>query len=102
MQPYEIIKRVILTEKTTQLQEKYNRYCFEVDRRANKLQIKDAVEKLFGVRVIKVNTLIVPGKRRRRYLHGGRQILVGKTRAYKKAYVTLAEGDTIDVLNLKV
>ncbi len=100
MKPHEIIKRPILTEKSTQLQEKYNRYVFEVDMRANKLQIKDAIEKLFGVRVKKVNTLIVPGKRRVRYTRRG--IIKGKKKPYKKAIVTLAEGDTIDLLHLNI
>ncbi|NPA35106.1 MAG: 50S ribosomal protein L23 [Chlorobi bacterium] len=100
MKPHEIIKRPILTEKSTQLQEKFNRYVFEVDMRANKLQIKDAIEKLFGVKVVKVNTMIVPGKVRVRYTRRG--VIKGKKRPYKKAIVTLAPGESIDLLNLNV
>ena len=74
--------------------EDFNRYCFVVDRNANKLQIKKAVEDLYNVKVSEVNTMRYAGKRKQRYTKSG--ISVGKTPAYKKAVVTLAEGETID------
>lgn len=91
MQLEEVIKRPIyLTEKGTQLREMHNKYLFEVDLDANKIQIKDAVETLFKVSVRDVRTLIVRGRMRRM----GRTF--AKTRNWKKAIVTLKEGDTID------
>lgn len=85
---YDIIRRPLITEKATYLLED-NKYCFEVDRRANKTQIKQAVEEIFKVRVEKVHTLSVPSKPRRlgRY--------VGRTSAWKKAIVTLAPGEKL-------
>lgn len=98
MHLYEVIKRPILTEKSTRLMEEQNCYVFEVDRRANKTLIKQAVEKLFNVKVRKVNTAIIPGKIRYRYTRRG--IIRGKKPPYKKAYVFLKEGYTIDIFNL--
>ena len=87
----DIIKRpLILTEKGSLLREQGNQYLFEVDPRANKVQIKQAVEELFSVSVTDVNTLIVRGKVKRM----GRGY--AKRRNWKKAIVTLAEGDEID------
>ncbi len=100
MHLYEVIKRPILTEKTTKLQETQNCYVFEVDRRANKTLIKQAVEKIFNVKVRKVNTAIIPGKRRIRYTRDGK-IIQGKKPPYKKAYVYLEPGYTIDFFNLE-
>lgn len=74
--------------------EDMNRYGFVVDRRANKLEIKKAVEDLYNVKVSEVNTMRYPGKRKQRYTKSG--ISVGRTPAYKKAVVTLAEGEAID------
>ncbi len=90
MNPYEVILRPILTEKNTRLMEE-NQYTFEVARRANKVQIREAVEQAFGVTVLKVRTVIVPAKPRRR----GRT--VGRSSVWKKAVVTLAPGDRIDI-----
>lgn len=88
----DVIKRpLILTEKGTSLREQDNKYLFEVDRRANKIQIRQAVEALFKVNVLDVNTLIVRGRMRRM----GRGY--AKTRNWKKAIVTLAPGDSIDL-----
>jgi large subunit ribosomal protein L23 len=85
-----IVKRpILLTEKATRLQESENKVVFEVDRRANKIEIKSAVESLFGVKVAAVNTTIVRGKQRRM----GRGH--GKRPNWKKAVVTLAEGHGI-------
>ena len=86
-----VIKKPIITEKMTAISEKYNRYGFVVDRKADKLQIKKAVEDLFGVEVLKVNTVSIKGKTRRR----GRT--EGKTSDYKKAYVELtSDSKTIE------
>ena len=89
-----IIIKPIVTEKLTVQGEKLNRYGFVVDRAANKLQIKDAVEKAYGVSVASVNTVNYHGKRRSRYTKSG--MLRGRTNHYKKAYVTLAGEDKID------
>ena len=87
----DIIKRpLILTEKGSTLREEQNKYLFEVDPRANKIQIKAAVETLFDVDVVDVNTLIMRGKMKRM----GRGY--AKTRNWKKAIVTLSEDDSID------
>ncbi|HPE85835.1 MAG: 50S ribosomal protein L23 [Bacteroidia bacterium] len=89
-----IIHKPVITEKMTTLSEKLNRYGFIVDRSANKLQIKQAVEELYGVEVLAVNTLTYAGKKKTRFTKGG--VISGKTSAYKKAIVTIAEGETID------
>ena len=89
MNVYQVLKRPILTEKTD-FQRDENQYVFEVDRKANKLQIKEAVEIIFDVQVLKVNTMIMKPKRRRL---GRKQI---QTRpAWKRAVVTLAPGERI-------
>jgi len=90
MTPFEIIKTARLTEKGTIQTEKYNQYTFIVDRRANKIQIRKAIEELFNVKVIKVRTMNVRGKRRRKGLPSE-----GRTSDWKKAIVTLKEGDRI-------
>ena len=90
MEAREIIVRPIITEKTYQLIE-LNKYTFEVDKRANKQQIAKAVEEVFEVKVKRVNTLPVRGKKKRR----GR--IEGTTRSWKKAIGTLIEGDRIEV-----
>lgn len=91
MQLEQIIKRpLILTEKGNSLRETQNKYLFEVDRRANKIQIKNAVEALFNVKVAGVHTMIVRGHMRRM----GRGY--AKTRNWKKAIVSVKEGDTIE------
>ncbi len=84
---YDIIKRSRLTEKSNKLQEKQNTVVFTVASDANKIQIKEAVEKLFKVKVSKVTTAHVNGKRKRIGLRS-----VGRTSDWKKAYVTIAEG----------
>jgi large subunit ribosomal protein L23 len=90
----EIIQKPVITEKMTALGEKLNRYGFIVDKRANKLQIKQAIKELYDVEVVAVNTMNYDGKRKSRYTKTG--IIAGKTNAFKKAVVTLAEGETID------
>ena len=89
-----IIKKPVITEKMTAISEKLNKFAFIVDKRANKLQIKDAVEKLYDVKVVAVNTMNYDGKRKSRYTKAG--VITGRTAAFKKAVVTLKEGDTID------
>lgn len=78
----------------TILGEKLNRYGFIVDNRANKIEIKKAVEELYGVKVADVNTMRYAGKKKARYTKAG--LLVGKTNSFKKAIVTLQSGDKID------
>ena len=89
-----IIKKPVITEKMTAISEKLNKFAFIVDKRANKIQIKDAVEKLYDVKVVAVNTMNYDGKRKSRYTKAG--VITGRTAAFKKAIVTLKEGDTID------
>ena len=89
-----IIIKPIVTEKLTVQGEKLNRYGFIVDREANKLQIKAAVEQLYNVTVADVNTVNYHGKRKARYAKAG--MLKGRTNHFKKAYVTLAGEDKID------
>ena len=84
----------IVTEKATNLTDKLNRYTFRVSPDANKYQIKSLVEKLYGVKVVNVNTAVVRGKNKSRWTKSG--LLRGKTAAYKKAFVTVGEGETID------
>ena len=89
-----ILIKPIVTEKLTVQGEKLNRYGFIVDREANKLQIKAAVEQLYNVTVADVNTVNYHGKRKSRYTKAG--MLTGRTNHYKKAYVTLVGEDKID------
>ena len=89
-----IIIKPIVTEKMTGLGEKLNRYAFQVDRKANKVEIKKAVEEMYNVQVVAVNTAVVAPKLKSRYTKSG--IIEGKTNAYKKGIVTLKEGETID------
>lgn len=89
-----ILLKPIVTEKMTAQGEKFNRYGFIVAKKANKLQIRKAVEELYGVTVDSVNTMRYGGKVKTRNTKSG--LLVGKTAAVKKAVVTLAEGNTID------
>jgi large subunit ribosomal protein L23 len=88
-----ILKRPLVTEKVSALNEK-GKYGFIVDINANKIDIKKAVEKLYGVNVEKVNTINVMGKHKVRYTKTG--ILGGRKPNYKKAIVTLSEGEVID------
>ncbi len=91
MHPFKIIRRPVITEKAMQLADYENQYTFEVMIKANKQMIRDAVEEAFDVDVLKVNTMIVAGKPRR----WGRR--VSHTPAWKKAIVTLAPGDSIEL-----
>lgn len=91
---YDVLRRPILTEKSSHQYLKLNQYVFEVDTDATKSMVKEAVETLFDVKVIKVNTMIMPAKRSRRAR--SRRVLVRRS-MYKKAVVTLQEGDSIPV-----
>jgi large subunit ribosomal protein L23 len=90
MNPHQIIVRPLITEKNTNLM-RFNKYSFEVDRQANKIQIREAIEAIFNVRVTAVHTMNIRGKLRRR----GRDF--GYAADWKKAIVTLAEGDRIEL-----
>lgn len=89
-----ILDKPIITEKMTEMGEKLSRFGFVVNKDANKVQIKKAIEELYGVDVVSVNTMNYAGKRKSRYTKTG--LINGKTNATKKAIVTLAEGETID------
>jgi len=91
---YEVLRRPIITEKSNYQSGKLNQYVFEVDPKATKAQIKEAVEALFDVNVVRVNVLVAPAKQSRRAR--SRRVLLRQSR-YKKAIVTLAQGSSIDV-----
>lgn len=89
---YDVLRRPLITEKSNFQNAVLHQYAFEVAPKANKVQIKEAVETLFDVTVVKVRTLLMPAKRARRLRR-----MTLRSSQYKKAIVTLAEGDTIDV-----
>ncbi len=89
--PYQIIRRPVISEKSTLLSDQHNKYVFEVATDANKIQIKKAIEDIFKVAVIKVRTMTMPGKNKRVRLQ------LGRTPAWKKAIVTLKQGDRIEL-----
>ncbi len=90
MSLYNVIRRPLLTEKTTLQHEFYNQVVFEVARQANRIQIKESIEKAFKVTVLQVRTITVKGKTKRLGRH------LGKRSDWKKAIVTLKEGDKIE------
>lgn len=90
----QILLKPIITEKAELLSEQRGQYSFVVDKKANKLEIRKAVEKLYNVTVRNVNTMIVPGKERSRFTRTGVQR--GTKASYKKAIVTLMDGEKID------
>lgn len=91
----EVLIKPIVTEKSNKLSDARRTYAFRVNRKANKLEIKKAVEGFYGVNVIDVNTVVVPGKAKSRFTKAG--FISGVKPAYKKAYVTVSEGETIDL-----
>jgi len=93
----EVLKKPLLTEKVAQLTEKLNRFVFKVDHRANKIQIKAAIEDMYGVTVVAVNTMKYSGKLKTRSTKAG--IVSGRVATYKKAVITLKDGETIDFYN---
>ena len=92
---YDVIVRPVITEKTSAMADVDGHYTFEVDTRANKIQIKEAIEIVFDVEVAKVRTMIMPAKRGQR-----QNRLYQRKKAWKKAIITLEPGFTIDVFNL--
>jgi large subunit ribosomal protein L23 len=91
MEIYQIIKRPLITEKSTLAREESSKYLFEVDRRANKIEIGQAVEKLFKVKVLEVRVMNVQGKSKRVGKH------IGRTQDWKKAIVKLEPGNKIEI-----
>lgn len=89
-----IIIKPIVTEKLTKISEKFNRVGFVVDKHSNKIEIKKAIEDLYSVKITDINTISYAGKTKSRYTKAG--FIKGRTNAFKKAIVTLAEGDSID------
>lgn len=89
-----ILVKPIVTEKSELLSSNLNQYVFLVDKRANKIEVRKAVEDMYGVAVESVNTMIMPGKSRTRYTKTGMQR--GRKPSFKKAVVTLTEGEEID------
>lgn len=90
-QYYDVVRRPVVTEKSTAMQAMRNQFTFEVAVSANKVEVKKAIETLFSVKVVKVNMVSVPAKQKRTF---GRP---GETRPWKKAVVTLKKGDSIDI-----
>jgi len=91
----EVLIKPIVTEKSNKMTEARRIYTFRVNRKANKLEVKKAVEEFYGVSVVDVNTIVVPGKSKSRFTKAG--FISGMKSPFKKAYVTVAEGDTIDL-----
>jgi large subunit ribosomal protein L23 len=91
---YEILRRPVVTEKSSYQSGVLNQVVFEVDARATKTMIKEAIETIFDVNVERVNVINMPAKRK---MAGANRSMVSRRRAYKKAIITLAPGDSIDV-----
>jgi large subunit ribosomal protein L23 len=94
----DVLIRPLITEKVNNQMEKSGRYTFQVGKAANKLEIKKAVEEFYGVKVAEVNTVVVPAKNKSRFTKAG--LLTGRKPSYKKAIVTLASGDSIDLFSM--
>lgn len=95
MKPSEILIKPIVSEKVNKQTDKLNTYSFVVDKRANKLEIKSAVESFYNVRVDDVHTIVVPAKAKSRMTKAG--IIHGRKPSFKKALVKLAQGESIDL-----
>jgi large subunit ribosomal protein L23 len=91
----EVLVKPIVTEKSNKLSDSKRTYAFRVDRKANKLEVKKAIEEFYGVTVVEVNTVVVPGKTKSKFTKAG--FISGRKPAFKKAYVKVAEGETIDL-----
>lgn len=91
----DVLIKPILSEKANSQQEKLRRYAFRVAKKANKLEIKKAVEDFYGVTVVNVNTAVAPAKSKTRYTKAG--FIPGQKSSYKKAFVTIGDGETIDM-----
>ncbi len=92
---YDVIRRPLITEKSNIMSDELNQYVFEVAPSANKAQIKEAIEVIFDKKVLRINTMVMPAKRGRR----GRKIYF-RSKEFKKAIVTLADGDKIELFNV--
>jgi large subunit ribosomal protein L23 len=90
----EILIKPVVSEKMTDQSEKLNRYGFVVNHAANKIQIKKAIEKNYGVTVESINTMIYAGKSKSKFTKAG--LITGRTNKFKKAIITVADGDVID------
>ena len=93
----EILRKPLITEKASALSEKAGKYTFLVDKKANKVEIKKAVEQMYGVNVEEVNTLIMPSKPKSR--NTKKAVISGRKGSYKKAVVKVAKGESIDFYN---
>jgi large subunit ribosomal protein L23 len=93
----DVLVKPVVTEKVNLQMERSGRYTFVVDKRANKLEIKKAVEEFYGVKVDDVNTVVVPGKQKSRFTKAG--FIQGIKPSFKKAIVSLAEGESIDLFS---
>ncbi|MBC7848908.1 MAG: 50S ribosomal protein L23 [Chitinophagaceae bacterium] len=91
----EVLIKPIVSEKSNKLSDTRRTYAFRVSRKANKLEVKKAIEEFYGVSVVDVNTMVVPGKSKSRFTKAG--FISGQKPAFKKAYVTVGEGETIDL-----
>lgn len=100
MKASDVLIKPILSEKANKQAEKTNRYSFVVNKKANKLEIKKAIESFYGVTVDSVNTIIVPSKAKAKYTKAG--FIVGRKPSKKKAIVTVANGETIDLYSSEV
>jgi large subunit ribosomal protein L23 len=90
-----ILIRPVITEKATADSENNNRFAFVVHKKANKIEIKEAVESVYGVNVEKIRTMLIPGKKKSRNTKNG--VIMGSTGMYKKAIVEVRSGETIDL-----
>ncbi|PSL47385.1 large subunit ribosomal protein L23 [Chitinophaga niastensis] len=91
----DVLIKPVVSEKVNKATEKFNRYYFIVDKKANKLEIKKAVEEFYGVTVAEVNTAVMPGKAKQRFTKAG--FVAGKKPSYKKAIITVTKGEAIDL-----
>ena len=92
----DVLIKPILSEKANNQQEKLRRYAFRVDKKANKLEIKKAVENFYGVTVVDVNTVVAPAKSKTRYTKAG--FISGQKPSYKKAFVTIAKRRPVRII----
>ena len=90
-----IIIKPYITEKTEQLSEKLNRHTFIVHKKANKIEIKKAIEEMYGVPVVSVNTIIMPARTKNRMTRSG--VIKGRKASYKKAIITIPDGEELDI-----
>lgn len=91
---YEVLRRPIITEKSSYQSGKLNQVVFEVSKESTKAMVKEAVEAIFDVKVVRVNVMVMPAKRK---IAGMSRRMVNRRQSYKKAIITLAPGDSIDV-----